>query len=80
MGTIKLSGFFFLKVYIHMYIYFKFICFLLHWVFIAFSSYRQQGTTRCAGAVVCGLLIVVASLVAEHGLWACRLRSCGTQA
>ena len=26
--------------------------------------------------VVCGLLIAVASLVTEHGLWACGLRSC----
>ena len=55
------------------------IFFLLLWVFIAVSSYRERETTRCAGDVVCGL-IVVASLVAEHELWARWLRSCDTQA
>ena len=29
--------------------------------------------------VVCGLLIAVASLVAEHGLWARGLNSCGSR-
>ena len=47
-----------------------FICFYfwLHWVFLAvqaFSSCSEQGLLFVA---VRGLLIVVASLVAEHGL------------
>ena len=45
-------------------ILFYFIQFWLHWVFVA----------------VCRLLIVVASLVAEHGLQVRRLSSCGSQA
>ena len=48
--------------------------------------------TQCAGsspvvvsrgyslAVVRGLLIVMASLVAEHGLYVCGLSSCGVRA
>ena len=61
MGTIKLSGFFFLKVYIHMYIYFKFICICLRWVFIDLLGLSLVVSS-------CG---VRASLAAEHGLWAC---------
>ena len=46
-----------------------FIYFWLHWLFVAvrrlFSSCREQGQLFI---VVHGLLIAVASLVAEHGL------------
>ena len=37
----------------------------------AFSSCGEQGLLL---VVVCGLLIVVASLVVEHGLQVCRLQ------
>ena len=45
-----------------------FIQFWLRWVFVAvlaFSSCADQGLLFC---LVCGILIEVASLVAEHGL------------
>ena len=46
-----------------------FFFFFLHWVFIAarglFSSCGEQ---RLLSVAVCGLLIVVASLVVERGL------------
>ena len=47
----------------------KFIYFLLHWVFVAA---RGLSVVAASGGLlfvlVCGLLIAVASLVAEHGL------------
>ena len=50
-------------------IYFIYICFWLHWVSIAFA---QLSLLMVSGGlllvVVRGLLIVVASLVAEHRL------------
>ena len=55
-------SFLFLKIYL-------FIYFWLRWVFVAarglFSSCGERGLLFVA---VCGLLIAVASLVAEHGL------------
>ena len=51
-----------------------FIYFWLRWVFVAawaFSSCGEQGLLFVA---VHGLLIAVASLVAEHGLQTCRLQ------
>ena len=55
-------SYFFLLIYLFTY-------FWLHWVFIAacrlFSSCSEQGLLF---VVVFGLLIAVASLVAEHGL------------
>ena len=41
----------------------------------AFSSCSERGLLFIAGH---GLLISVASLVAEHGLWALGLSSCGS--
>ena len=66
-GTIlsfqKLMHFFFLNLFILI------IYFWLRWVLVAtcglFSSCGERGLLFI---VVCGLLIVVASLVAEHGL------------
>ena len=43
----------------------------------AFSSCGERGLFFIA---VRGLLIAVASLVVEHGLWARRLSSCGMRA
>ena len=43
----------------------------------AFSSCGEQGLLFIA---VRGLLIVVASLVAEHGLWCAGFSSCGSRA
>ena len=75
-------SYFFLLIYLFTY-------FWLHWVFIAacrlFSSCSEQGLLF---VVVFGLLIAVASLVAEHGLQAHGLQqlwhagsvSCGSQA
>ena len=52
-----------------------FIYFWLHWVFIAVRGLSLVAASggfysllRCAGVAVCGLLIAVASLVAEHRL------------
>ena len=45
--------------------------FWLCWVCTAFSGCSDQGLLIAA---VHGLLIVVASLVADHGLWACGLQ------
>ena len=47
-----------------------------------------EASRDCSPVVVCGLLVEVASLVAEHGLWGARasvvavrgLSSCGSQA
>ena len=67
------SGFFFLRDYLFIYLFvylcmYLFIYFWLHWVFVvpqAFSSCSERGLLFVA---VRGLLIVVASLVVEHGL------------
>ena len=51
------------------YLYFKFLAALgLHCCARAFSSCGERGRGWLLFVVVCGLLIVVASLVAEHGL------------
>ena len=60
----------FLIMFLFIYFYFMyFLNFWLHWVFDAvcglFSSCSEQGLLL---VVVRGLLIAVASLVAEHGL------------
>ena len=53
--------------------------FLLHWVFVAVHRLYLVAATGATLFAVCGLLIVVASLVVEHGLsiWVHRL-SCPT--
>ena len=59
--------FFFKHLFIYLFIYLfihSFIYGWLHWVFVA----------------MCGLLIAVASLVAEHGLQVPGFSSCGMQA
>ena len=67
---------------------FLFISFWLHWVFIV--AHRLSLVAASGGyslVVVHGLLIALASLVAEHGLWGTwasvavsyRLSSCGSQ-
>ena len=43
----------------------------------AFCSCGEWGPLFLA---VCGCLTAVASLISEHGLWACRLSKCGMQA
>ena len=57
---------------ISLFIYFlklHFIYLLLHWVITDVYQLSLVGVSRgLLFAVVCGLLIVVASLVAEHGL------------
>ena len=59
------GGFFFVSNLFILYLFY----FWLHWVFVAarglFSSCRERGLFFVA---VRGLLIAVASLVAEHGL------------
>ena len=50
-------------------IYFIFIHFWLHWVFVAVRGLSLVGGEReLLFVAVCGLLNAVASLVAEHGL------------
>ena len=51
-----------------------FIYFLLHWVFIAAWAFSSCGERGLLFIAVCRLLIAVASLVAEHRLYACRLQ------
>ena len=45
-----------------------YLYFWLHWVFIAVRGLSLVVASGAYSVVVCGLLIVVASLVAEHGL------------
>ena len=56
-------------IFVFKFLFILFIYFWLYWVFVAvcrlFSSCGEQGLLFL---VVCGLLLVVASLVAEHGL------------
>ena len=66
--------FFFNKLFIYLFIYFW-----LRWVFVAVRalSLVAEGATLCCSA---GLLIAVASLVAEHGSRHVCFSSCGTWA
>ena len=59
-----------------------FIYFWLCWFFVAVQGLSLVVASRGYSLVAgCGLLIAVASLVAEHGLWLGHsLSSCGTQA
>ena len=63
-GKFKIDFFLKINTFIYLFIYFW-----LHWVFVAqrglFSSYGERGLLFVA---VLGLLIAVASLVAEHRL------------
>ena len=67
------TGFFIMAwyyfIFLNLFLKYLFIYFWLRWVFVAarglFSSCREQGLLFVA---VCRLLIVVASLAAEHGL------------
>ena len=77
-GVVPHVDVFFFKFYFYLFIYLiYFICLLflaalgLHCYARAFSICVEQGLLF---VVVHGLLIAVASLVAEHGLWACGLR------
>ena len=80
--TLFYISFVFFNVFICLFI---FAALGLHCCTKAFSSCGELGLLFIA---VCGLLIVVASLVVEHGLWdtwasvvvALRLSSCGSQA
>ena len=45
-----------------------FIYFWLSWVFIAERAFSSCGERGLLFIVLCGLLVAVASLVAEHGL------------
>ena len=55
--------------------------FWLCWVFVAARKMSLVATSRDYSPVVMrGLLIVLASLVSEHGLWSLDFGSCGTQA
>ena len=57
------------------------MCFWLCLVFVAVHMLSLVAASRgCSVVVVCGLLIVVPSLVAEHDLWACGLSSCCSKA
>ena len=51
-----------------------FIYFWLCWVFVAAQSFSSCGERGLLLLAVRGLLIVVASLVVEHRLQACRLQ------
>ena len=53
----------FLKIYL-------FIYFRLRWVFVAARRLSLVAASGGYSVVVCGLLIAVPSLVAEHRLWA----------
>ena len=48
--------------------------FQLHWVFLAARAVSSCGEQGLLFTAVRGLLIAVASLVAEHGLSACGLQ------
>ena len=58
-------SFFFKKIFIYLFIYLSSAALGLCCCVWAFSSCRERGLLFVA---VCGLLIAVASLVAEHGL------------
>ena len=68
----------FFLTYTHCYIYFLPILFLamqgLHRCLLAFSNCRDRGLF--CSCRECGLLIAVASLIAEHRLWARWFTSC----
>ena len=55
------------KAYLHYWFSFLFFNFWLHWVFVAVHGLSLVAASR-GYSVVHGLLIAVASLVAEHGL------------
>ena len=61
-------GFFFLKRMTFLRIFLKFIYFWLHWVFVAARACSSCSEWGLLFVVVHGLLIAVASLVAEHRL------------
>ena len=74
--------FWILKLFVLFYFILKFIYLFLAALCLcccawAFSSCREW---ELLFVVVRGLLIAVASLVADHGLQACQLSSCGTRA
>ena len=69
----KYSSFFFFNLLINLFL----AALGLHCCVRAFSSCGERGLLFVA---VCGLLIVVASLVVEHGLLAHGLSSCGLHA
>ena len=50
-------------------IFFFFFFFWLHWVFVAVRGLSLVAASGGYSVVVRGLLIAVASLVMEHGLW-----------
>ena len=59
-------------------VYYSFMYLCLCWVFIAAHGLSPVAASRAYSLVeMCGLLIAVASLVAEHSLQAHRRSSCG---
>ena len=63
-----LLGFFFICIFLKIY-------FWLHWVFIALHGLSLVAASECDSLVaVCGLLIMVTSFIAEHGLQALGLQ------
>ena len=66
---VPLSIFIFIlkKLFIYL-LYFILSYFWLHWVFVAAQAFSSCGERGLLFIAVRGLLIVVASLVAEHGL------------
>ena len=66
--VIILVWFFFLKRMTFLRIFLKFIYFWLHWVFVAARACSSCSEWGLLFVVVHGLLIAVASLVAEHRL------------
>ena len=76
--TLEIVFLFLLSFFINLFLIYLFLAQLgLCCCAQAFSSCDEQGPLFIA---VRGLLIVVASLVAEHGLQACGLSSCGSRA
>ena len=53
---------------------------MVHGLFVAAHGHCLVAVRRSHSLVVVhGLLILVGSLVVEHGLWACGLSSCGAK-
>ena len=56
-------------MYVYMHIYNMFVYyFWLHWISVAMQAFSSCSKGGLLSSVVCGLLTVVASMLAEHGL------------
>ena len=60
--------YFFLQIILFLIYLFYLFYFWLHWVFVVAWAFSSCGEQRLLFVMVRGLLIAVASLVAEHGL------------